>query len=269
MTDGPQQGQEQESVAPQPFGIRLVRNVTRPSVTVFLPPPALATGTAVVVCPGGAFHFLAIEHEGTQVAQWLNARGVAVFVLRYRLVPTVADEDGFVRQVQENLSGPQAMRELTRQIGPLAIADGQQAVRLVREQASAWGIAPQRIGIMGFSAGGVVTTGVAVQYDAASRPDFAAPIYGAPWESVVVPSDAPPLFIAVASDDPFAVSTCVPLYAAWTDADRSAELHIYARGGHGFGMRRQGLPVDGWIDCFGAWLRDQGLLPAAGEASGG
>jgi dienelactone hydrolase len=119
---------------------------------------------------------------------------------------------------------------------------------------------PDRIGIMGFSAGGSVTVGAALEYDADSRPDFAAPIYSAPREEISVPADAPPLFIAAAHDDAFAASACVPLYLAWSAAGRSAELHIYSRGGHGFGMHKQGLPADRWIEQFGEWLHAQGVL---------
>ena len=97
-------------------------------------------------------------------------------------------------------------------------------------------------------------------YDADSRPDFAAPIYSSPYENISVPADAPPLFIAVAHDDAFAASASVPLYSAWNAAGRSAELHIYSKGGHGFGMNRQGLPSDHWIDHFGDWLQVQGVL---------
>jgi acetyl esterase/lipase len=252
--DWPQQ--ELESDAPPPFDIKVVRNVTRPTLTAFLPDPAAATGTAVIVCPGGAFHFLAIEHEGIDVARWLNARGVAAFVLRYRLMQTAVDNEAFVRQLQENLSNKDRMRE----IRTLVIADGRQAVKVVRQRASEWGIAPDRIGILGFSAGGVVAAGVATQYDSDSRPAFAAPIYHAPLDISAVPDDAPPLFIAVAHDDAFAASASVPLYSAWQAAGHSAELHIYSKGGHGFGMRKQGLPADQWIDRFGDWLQVQGLL---------
>ena len=142
----------------------------------------------------------------------------------------------------------------------MGVADGLQAMKLVRRRAAEWGVAPDRIGIMGFSAGGSVTTGVALEYDADSRPDFAAPIYSAPIEDISVPADAPPLFIAVAHDDPFAASASVPLYSAWSAAGRSAELHIYSKGGHGFGMYKQGLPADHWIDHFGDWLQVQGVL---------
>src|SRR5205814_3636697 len=120
--------------------------------------------------------------------------------------------------------------------------------------AAAWGLQDGRIGIMGFSAGGHLSVGVVLAADAGSRPDFVAPIYGALWEDAVVPADAPPLFTALASDDRIAVEPCVALYSAWHAAGRPAEIHIYAKGGHGFGMVRQGLPSDGWIERFGEWL---------------
>jgi acetyl esterase/lipase len=256
--------QEQETLAPPPIGIRVVRNVTQPTLTAYLPDSSAAARAAVIVCPGGAFHFLAIEHEGTEVAGWLNSRGVPAFVLRYRLIETAADDSVLSQQMHQNLTDRGRFRELMQVLRPLIIADGLQAVRLVRRGAAEWGIAPDRIGIMGFSAGGHLTTGVALAYDADSRPDFAAPIYSSPYEDINVPVDAPPLFIAVAHDDAFAASASVPLYSAWNAAGRSAELHVYSKGGHGFGMRRQGLPSDHWIDRFGEWLQAQGLLDPAG-----
>jgi len=252
--------QEQETLAPPPIGIRVVRNVTQPTLTAFLPDRAAAPGAAVIVCPGGAFHFLAIEHEGTQVARWLNARGVAAFVLRYRLIETPVDDDILSQQMHQNLTDRDRFGQLMQGLRPLIIADGLQAVKLVRRRAAEWGVASDRVGILGFSAGGYVTTGVALEYDADSRPDFAAPIYSSPYEGISVPADAPPLFLAVAHDDAFAASASVPLYSAWSTAGRSAELHIYSKGGHGFGMRKQGLPADHWIDHFGDWLQVQGVL---------
>jgi acetyl esterase/lipase len=240
--------------------ITVVRNVTRPTLTVHLPEPALATGAAVIVCPGGAFHFLAIEHEGTDVARWLTARGVAAFILKYRLAQTAAADEDFLRQLQERFAERGRLDAAIAAVRPLTIADGRQAVRVVRQRAAEWGVAPTRIGIIGFSAGGTVAAGAAFADDPDSRPDFAAPIYPAPWELPPVPDGAPPLFLAVADDDPFAVSASVPLYLAWKGAGHSAELHIYARGGHGFGMRAQGLPSDSWIDRFGEWLRVLGML---------
>ena len=252
--------QEQEYITPAPMSFRTVRNVTQPTLTAFLPHTAVATHSAVIICPGGGFHSLAIDHEGIEVAHWLNARGVAAFVLKYRLLPTKARDEDFERQFQEFLSDRNKMMEVTRQIGPLAIADGQQAMKVVRKHASQWGIAPDRIGIMGFSAGGRVATGVALEHDADSRPNFAAPIYGALWEAITVPADAAPLFIALANDDELAVDPGIALFHAWRVADHPVELHIYAQGGHGFGMRKQGLPVDHWIDRFGEWLQVQGFL---------
>jgi len=252
--------QEQEIFAPPPISFRSVRNVTQPTLTAFLPHPSKATGTAVIICPGGGFHALAIDHEGRDVARWLNARGVAAFVLKYRLLATEVRDEDFERQFQENLSDRNKIREVTKQIGPLAIADGQQAVKIVRKRASEWGLAPNRIGIMGFSAGGRVTAGVALEHDAQSRPNFAAPIYGALWEDITVPADAPPLFMALANDDELAVEPGLALYSAWRAAGHPVELHIYAQGGHGFGMRKQGLPADHWIDRFGEWLQIQGFL---------
>jgi len=255
--------QELETFTPQPTSFRTVRNVTQPTLTAVLPHPSRATGTAVIICPGGGFHSLAIDHEGIEVARWLNTRGAAAFVLKYRLLATEVRDEDFERQFQANLSDRDKMRDVTRQIGPLAIADGQQAMKVVRRHASQWSIVPDRIGILGFSAGGRVTTGVALEHDAESLPNFAAPIYGALWEEITVPADAPPLFIALANDDELAVDPSLALYSAWRAAHHPVELHIYAQGGHGFGMRKQGLPIDHWIDRFGEWLQVQGFMHAS------
>lgn len=251
---------EQETLAPPPISFRSVRNVTQPTLTAFPPHPSKATGTAVIICPGGGFHALAIDHEGRDVALWLSERGVAAFVLKYRLLATEVRDEDFERQFQELLADRNKIREMTKQIGPLAIADGQQAVKVVRQHALEWGLLPQRIGMMGFSAGGRVTIGVALEHEADSRPNFAAAIYGALWGDITVPDDAPPLFISLASDDELARDPGIALYRAWKAADHPVELHIYARGGHGFGMRKQGLPADHWIDRFGEWLQVQGFM---------
>lgn len=251
--------QEQTSILPP--DLKVVRNVAQPTLTAFLPSPPAANRTAVIVCPGGAFHFLSIDMEGTDVARWLNARGVAAFVLKYRLIRT---GDDFAAQVGETLGDQARMAELMRPLRPLLIADGQRAVRMVRERAAEWGIAADRIGIMGFSAGGTVTVNVALQHDAGSCPDFAAAIYSAGWEDVPVPADAPPLFVLCAGDDAMAAPLSARLYADWRAAGHPVELHIYARGGHGFGMTRRDQPTDTWIDRFGDWLQVQGLLEPLG-----
>lgn len=256
---------EKDYVFSEPWTHRITRNVINPTLTVFLPEPAAATGTGVIICPGGAHHFLAVDHEGYDVAAWLNERGIAAFVLKYRVIQTPDDDAEFL-VARSRIGERGKLQDLLRTHWPLALADGQQAVRIVRERASVWGLKSDRIGIMGFSAGGHVSAGVALAGDNGSRPDFVAPIYGALWADVVVPEDAPPLFTALASNDPIAVKPCVALYTAWHAAGRSAEIHVYAQGGHGFGMVKQGLPSDGWIESFGTWLQAQGLVAAAGQS---
>jgi acetyl esterase/lipase len=251
-----------------PSGKRMIRNVVRPTLTAFLPNRETATGTAMIVCPGGGFRFHSWENEGTTVAQWLSDHGVAAFVLNYRLVNTGATEAEFQKSLTKlyaNISKASKGEnpigdEESRKIIAMAAEDGRQAVRLVRKRASDWGVSPDRIGILGFSAGGIVTDEVALHHDSESLPNFAAPIYGAPFGEFTVPTDAPPLFILCADDDFLAVRASARLYSAWKAAGKSAELHIYSKGGHGFGMANRGLPVDRWIERLGDWLGAQGLL---------
>ena len=258
------QKEETTTFPGHPTGGSLVRNVTHPTLTVFLPDPSTASGTGVVVCPGGGFHFLSWNSEGTEVAKWLSAHGIAAFVLKYRLVDTGPTEEDFQKSVAAMFSSigkGGGLSEPMRQVRPLAIADGREAVKVVRQHASEWGIDPNRIGLMGFSAGGVVTMGVVLEHDASSRPDFAAPIYGAGIaEGETTPTDAMPLFILCASDDPIAAAGSVATYSKWKAAGHSVELHVYAKGGHGFGMNQQGLPSDHWIERFDDWLKEEGLL---------
>jgi len=238
---------------------RLVRNVSQPTLTVFLPEPSIAVGTGVVVCPGGGFHFLMVDKEGSAAARWLNRRGVAAFVLKYRVVPT-PDDDAAFALIASNLREHRARME---QVRPMAVADGLQALRMIRHQARTWRIEPDRLGILGFSAGGAVAAGAATEYDAESRPSFAAPIY-ALWSQRAVPADLPPLFLAAASNDETVDVQCsLDLYSAWKAAGRRAELHLYSRGGHGFGMNQQGLPSDTWIDRFWDWLEAEGFVPGS------
>jgi acetyl esterase/lipase len=251
----------------------MVRNVTSPTLTAFLPDPATATGAAVVVCPGGGFRFLSWQSEGTEVAEWLQKRGVAAFVLKYRTKETPADDGEFGRAMVAfflSLGPPKngaaagdaggALAEDLRAAGAPGLADGRQAMRVVRRRAAEWGVKPDRIGMLGFSAGAMITTGVATDHDAESRPNFAAPIYGPVFGKVAVPADAPPLFVLCAADDELCAAGSVRLYEAWRAAGRPAELHLYEKGGHGFGMTPKGLPVDHWIERFGDWLGQRGLI---------
>jgi acetyl esterase/lipase len=225
---------------------QMVRNVTRPTLTLYLPDPAKANGTAIIIAPGGGFRFLSWQNEGTAVAEWLAERGVTAFVLKYRLRDTGESQEDFEK-------GKKPAATTQPDIAALASADGRQAMKLVRQRAAEWKIAPDRIGFMGFSAGGAVTMGVVMHYDADSRPNFAAPIYGANAEGAI-PEDAPPLFILCAADDKGAMPGSVKTFSDWKAAGHSAELHIYSKGGHGFGMSQRGLPVDHWIDRLGDWL---------------
>ena len=241
-----------EEIAFLRSGLKVIRNVSQPTLTAYLPDPAIATGTAVIVCPGGAYHFLAFEHEGIQVARWLNARGIAAFLLKYRLVQTGSD---FPQCVDQHLKDEHLMQTLVAPIFPLITADGCQAVRLVRAHAAEWGIDSQRIGMMGFSAGGMATLSVALHFDPDSRPNFAAPIYSAPPPDAPIPANAPPLFLLCAADDDMASAVSTRFYAEWRAAGHPVELHIYAKGGHGFGMNTLNLPSDFWIERFAEWLQ--------------
>jgi acetyl esterase/lipase len=152
---------------------------------------------------------------------------------------------------------------VARAIMPLAIADGRAAVTYVRAHASEFGVTPERVGIIGFSAGGTLAAALAFQYDRESRPGFVAAIYAytGSLKLDVVPSDAPPMFVAGVTDDQLGLAPAsVSLYAKWIAAKKPAELHMYANGGHGFGMRKQGTASDTWIDQFGNWLALQGFL---------
>jgi acetyl esterase/lipase len=260
--------QECETLSPPPYQ-RYVRNITRPTITVFLPDPATASGAAAIVCPGGGFKLVAYDNEGTAVAEWLRARGVAAFVLKYRVDATPADDGAFFADMQRVWAIEPAERDAffqdtTRRIAPLAVADAQQAMRIVRGRAAEWGIDAERIGMIGFSAGGRVAVGASLAGDGETRPAFAAAIYGALLDDLNVSPDAPPLFIAVSADDPLAAEPCLRLYQTWRAAGKSVELHIYAQGGHGYGMAPQGLPSDGWIERLGDWMVSLGLLNKKG-----
>jgi acetyl esterase/lipase len=231
-------------------GLRVVRNVTQPSLTVY--PAAKPNGTAVIIAPGGAWHFLAIEHEGRQVAAWLAARGITAFILKYRLLRTGADVQ---KEIAEFVSNRVSRQAEMATLMPMTQADAQQAVRIVRQRAAEWGVDQRKIGIMGFSAGGGVTTQVALNYTADCRPDFAAPIYAAVFEEVTAPADAPPLFLLCTATDEMASRASLLLYSAWKAAQRPVEMHIYAKGDHGFGMTPFNLPADTWIERFEDWIK--------------
>ena len=240
----------------------LVYNVSHPTLTVYPADPSKANGTAIIVCPGGGFYILAIVHEGTDVAHWLNEKGVTVFILKYRLGQSLTDNPG--QELSDNMKKSDFTGKVSPII-PLCIADGRAAIKYVREHAAEYGINPEQIGIMGFSAGGTIAASTAFNYTPENRPDFVAPIYAymPPSMQGTVPADAPPLFVAAATDDGLGLtSQSVALYSKWLAAKKLCEMHIYEKGGHGFGMHQQNIPTDTWIGRFGDWLGVLGYLKA-------
>src|SRR6185312_4257018 len=240
----------------------LVYNVSHPTLTVYPADPSKATGTAVIVCSGGGFYILAIAHEGMDVAHWLNEKGVTVFILKYRLGHSLTDNPG--QELSDNMKKSDFGEKIMPVI-PLCIADGRAAIQYVRTHAAEYGINPSQIGITGFSAGGTVAASTAFNYTPENRPDFVAPVYAfmPPSLQGTVAADAPPLFVAAATDDGLGLAPhSVDLYSKWLAAKKPAEIHIYEQGGHGFGMHHQNIPTDTWIDRFGDWLGLLGYLKA-------
>ncbi len=223
-----------------------------PSIYVFLPPKEKANGMAVVVAPGGGHSQLVIDKEGWEMADWLNQNGIAAFVLKYRLARA--------KDSKYTVEGD-------------ALPDAARAMRLVRSRASEWGVDPARIGFMGFSAGGEVAALIETRFDAgngsaadpvdrvSSRPDFAVVVYpGFRPGTITVPKDAPPTFLVCTDDDRSHVVTTVNLYLDLEKQSVPSEMHIYATGGHGFGLRDTSHPVRTWPDRLKEWMADRKLL---------
>lgn len=239
------------------------RNVTVATLTPFLPEPSKATGTAVIIAPGGGFRTLSMENEGSDVARALAARGVAAFVLKYRLNPTPADMTAFERSMAamfadagQRRTQPNATRD-TPSLGP-QLADSRAAFALVRKRAAEWHVDPNRIGMVGFSAGAMLTLQTALQ-PPDLKPAFVGIIYG-PLQSVTAPAEAPPMFVALAADDPIFGGRDFGLVQSWIAAKRPVEFHLYERGGHGFGMYQKTTTSTGWFDAFVSWLGMHGYL---------
>ena len=242
-----------------------VVEVTRPTITIYRPPKERDTGAAIVVAPGGGYRMLAITHEGTDVAAWLASIGVTTALLRYRVPRRPQDEDN-----------------------RLPLQDAQRALSIVRSKAPQWGIDPARIGFLGFSAGGHLAANVSTNYDrrayeavddqdrASCRPDLAVFVYpGGILDrqdkeklsaQIRVTRASPPSFLVVAGDDQGSAPGTVRLYLALRASGVPAELHVYASGGHGFGMRKSDRPTASWPQRCEDWMRSRGFLtpPAAG-----
>ena len=224
-----------------------------PSIYLFLPPKENANGAAVVIAPGGGHSQLVIDKEGWDIADWLNKNGIAGIVLKYRLARAKDSHYTVDRD---------------------ALADAARAMRTVRYHAKEWGIDPARIGFAGFSAGGEVAALMETRFDkgndssadpidrVSSRPDFAIVVYpGFRPGTITVPKDAPPTFLVCADNDRSHVVTTVNLYLDLEKQGVSSEMHIYAAGGHGFGMKASNLPVATWPDRLKQWLADRKITP--------
>jgi len=259
------------------YGSKFARNVTVATLTPFLPDPAKATGAAVIVAPGGGFRTLSMENEGWNVARALAERGVAAFVLKYRLNQTPADLEEFARPPAPRPPAPggtppagapppppppgrPSPADMAARLAP-QIADANAAFALVRANAAKWRVDPDRIGMIGFSAGAALTMATAL-HNKDAKPAFLGNIYG-PLSAMEVPADAPPLFVALAADDPlFPVN--FGLIENWRKANRPVEFHYYEQGGHGFGMYPKETTSTGWFDAFAQWLRMHGYLKPKG-----
>jgi acetyl esterase/lipase len=245
----------EEAVRLTPNNDHVVSAVHRPSITPYIPSKGTGTGAAVVIAPGGGHRELWMDHEGYNIAKWLSERGVVAFVLKYRLARE---------------------KDSTYTIEGHAMADTRRAMRLVRSRAAAWGVDPERIGVMGFSAGGelaalaamgaeVTTEGGSDPIDReSSKPAFQALIYPAIPRDVKLSKETPPSFLACGESDRQNISQGLPeLYLALKKAGASAELHVYAGVGHGFGLRESTRgPVAGWVARFREWMDVRGLTKA-------
>jgi acetyl esterase/lipase len=234
-----------------------ITNISSPTMTVFLPPADKRNGTAVVICPGGGYNILAWDKEGTEVAEWLNTLGVSAFVLKYR-TPT---------------SG-----RMTPWLAPAQ--DAQRAISVVRHRASEWNLSDDRIGLLGFSAGGSTAAQAALKSNArlyevtddadrtSCRPDFVTLIYpaylvddkGQLKSDLIVTKESSPMFLAHAFNDPISCENSVQLFLALKKATVPADLHIYSSGGHGFGLRPSEQPASTWPKRCEEWMKQRGLL---------
>lgn len=245
------------------YGSVFARNVTVATLTPFLPDPAKASGAAVIVAPGGAFRTLSMSNEGWDVAKALARQGIAAFVLKYRLVQTPADLDAFGQAMAKFFSegartAGSPPKEDPAQTYAVQIADARAAFALVRSRATEWKVDRNRIGMIGFSAGAMLTMATALHGQDA-KPAFIANIYG-PLAPLTVPPDAPPLFIALAADDPLFGNSGYGLVDSWRKARRPVEFHLFEQGGHGFGMYPKPTTSTGWFDSFSRWLAMHGYL---------
>jgi acetyl esterase/lipase len=269
-------GVGEEVAYPVPAGLAVgttfLRNISDPTLSVFTPRAGRANGVGVIVVPGGGWTINAWTHEGLDVARWLAGAGYTACLLKYRVQASDPDQAAFearMAAVDAALAERRPVAKLPRAISEListeeyvharaaAADDGRRAIAVVREHAERLAVRPDAVGMIGFSAGAFLAVDVAL--DPRDEPlAFVGAIYGGETLGASVPPNGPPLFTVVAQDDIlWKVVDC--LHADWSDAERPSELHVFARGSHGFGMVRQGTPSDRWTDLFLAWLDDRGM----------
>ena len=254
------------------YGEPMVRNVSTATLTPYLPDPAKANGTAVLVAPGGGYRWLSINNEGWKIAKALNERGVAAFVLKYRLFPTPPTLEGLKDSMNRVLPpapkpGDPAAATPAPMPPPRPMAfnlsnqqtDAEAAYALIVKNAQKWGVDVDRIGMMGFSAGAGLTMHCTLKSEK-MKLAFIAPIYGG-MGAVEVPKNAPPMFTALAADD-FLFKGEFGVVKSWFQAGKPVEFHLYQDGGHGFGMGYPGHPTYYWFEPFTHWLDHNGFLKA-------
>ncbi|WP_267389542.1 alpha/beta hydrolase [Sphingomonas sp. GC_Shp_3] len=231
------------------------RNVTVATLTPFLPDPANASGVAVIVAPGGGFTTLSMQNEGWDVARALAARGVAAFVLKYRLNQTPGDMAAYQKSLQNLGAGGAPRPTAEAMMAKLApqLADARAAFALIRKRAVEWHVDPAKIGMVGFSAGAMLTMATTLNGQPDAKPAFVGDIYG-PVSAMTVPADAPPIFVALAADDPLFGGGSFGLIDSWRAAKRPIEFHLFEQGGHGFGMYPKKTTSTGWFDEFARWM---------------
>ncbi|MFP3590784.1 alpha/beta hydrolase [Chryseobacterium sp. SIMBA_038] len=239
------------------FKTEVVYNVAQPSILVFEADKVKANGTAIVIAPGGGFQSLSINREGIDLAKKLAENGITAIVLKYRLLETKSNDPA--REMMENIKDRKAFDAKTAPIKVMAGEDIKTAISYVRAHAKELNIQTDKLGVIGFSAGAsVILESVLHSKEASTLPNFAASIYGGPNEDILnskIPGSIP-MFICAATDDQLKLAPkSIQLYNKWLDAGQPVELHIYEKGGHGFGMGIQNLPVDKWSDVYFDWLK--------------
>lgn len=242
------------------WGDPMARNITTATLTPFLADPKKATGLSVIVAPGGGFMWLSMGNEGWEVAEALAAQGINAFVLKYRLQPTADKLEDFEHQMNNRFADAERMAKGDKEEAPAPrprfdfsnqLEDAEAAYALILSRAKEWNVDPNRIGMMGFSAGAGLTMMTALQSKKVKL-SFIAPIYGS-LNAVEVPENAPPLFVAIAIDD-FLFGGDFGLINSWHNAKKPVELHLYQNGGHGFGLGNPDRTSNKWFDAFLHWI---------------